>query len=717
MTTTDHRMWALLIGVDCYMRNLLPDDSWYPSLGGCVRDIVHVEEFLRTKLGLGDDRILKLAASYTGPQPPSQDHDYQPPEPREQWPTYENMVAAFKHVTELAQPGDQVYIHYSGHGGRAATAYPQIKGANASDEALVPSDIGNTEARYLRDVELAYLLKGMVDKELIVTVVFDSCHSGGATRGRGGAVKRGIETIDTAERSTDSLVAANEELSVGWLATAQGGTRNVKLSSGWLLEPQGYTLLAACRAQESAYEYPFSGTERNGALTYWLLDSLKQLGPGLSYKLLHDRILAKVHGQFEEQTPQLQGAGNRAVFGSDVVQPFYAVPVMRADEANRRVLLGTGQALAVGKGAQFAIYPVGTTNFSEAEKRLALVEVVELGATESWATIAKSLHNEPIEQGAQAVLLDPGTVRLQRPVRLVERDDLPATINQRAALGRVRAAIEQTGSMFARLSNENEAAAFQVVANDQSEYEIWDAAGVAVRNLRPALSIADSAAPARLAQRLIHLAKHRNVQELDNYDAMSPLARKLVVELVGKQADYDPADPPDPQPFGAAGGTPVLAPGEWVFVRIKNTLPKVPGAPQAVNVLNITVLDLQPDWGISQVYPSWPGALFEPLDPQAELLLPLQAVIPKGCHDITDIVKVFATVGTTSFRWLELPSLDQPIQRKAATRGAPTDPLEQLLAAVIEDEPRQRNLNPAAYPSKGWVTAQVEVHVKKAHRD
>jgi hypothetical protein len=138
----------------------------------------------------------------------------------------------------------------------------------------------------------------------------------------------------------------------------------------------------------------------------------------------------------------------------------------------------------------------------------------------------------------------------------------------------------------------------------------------------------------------------------------------------------------------------------------------VPGAPPATNVLNITVLDLQPDWGISQVYPSGPGALFEPLDPQAELLLPLQAVLPEGHEDIIDIVKVFGTVGTTSFRWLELPPLDQPIQRKAATRGAPTDPLEQLLAAVIEDEPRERNLNPAAYPSKGWVTAQVELNVK-----
>jgi hypothetical protein len=183
--------------------------------------------------------------------------------------------------------------------------------------------------------------------------------------------------------------------------------------------------------------------------------------------------------------------------------------------------------------------------------------------------------------------------------------------------------------------------------------------------------------------------------------------------LGGKQADYDPADPPEAQPFDATGGTPVLAPGEWLFVRIKNTLPKVPGAPAATNVLNITALDLQPDWGISQVYPSGSGALFEPLDPQAELLLPLQAVLPEGYEDITDIVKVFATVGTTSFRWLELPPLDQPTTAK---RGVRTDPLEQLLAAVIEDEPRTRNLNPAAYPSKEWVTAQVEVHVKKARR-
>ena len=76
----------------------------------------------------------------------------------------------------------------------------------------MPTDIGNSEARYLRDVEMYYLLKAMVDKGLEVTVVLDSCHSGGATRGLGGAATRGIASIDTTPRPTVSLVAPAAEL-------------------------------------------------------------------------------------------------------------------------------------------------------------------------------------------------------------------------------------------------------------------------------------------------------------------------------------------------------------------------------------------------------------------------------------------------------------------------------------------------------------------------
>ena len=34
------------------------------------------------------------------------------------WPTYQNMVAKFKQLLAMGKTGDQVYIHYSGHGGK-----------------------------------------------------------------------------------------------------------------------------------------------------------------------------------------------------------------------------------------------------------------------------------------------------------------------------------------------------------------------------------------------------------------------------------------------------------------------------------------------------------------------------------------------------------------------------------------------------------------------
>jgi hypothetical protein len=173
----ESKLHAVLIGIDCYLQNLLPGGGFYPSLGGCVRDINHVEDFLVQNLKVPQANIHKLVSSrILGSDKPSESAD--------KWPSYENMINVFKKVTDMAQSGEEVYIHYSGHGGRAITAYPKLKGPSGLDETLVPLDIGNSEARYLRDIELAYILKAMVDKGLVVTIVLDSCHSGGATRGR-----------------------------------------------------------------------------------------------------------------------------------------------------------------------------------------------------------------------------------------------------------------------------------------------------------------------------------------------------------------------------------------------------------------------------------------------------------------------------------------------------------------------------------------------------
>jgi hypothetical protein len=73
------------------------------------------------------------------------------------------------------------------------------------------------------------------------------------------------------------------------------------------------------------------------------------------------------------------------------------------------------------------------------------------------------------------------------------------------------------------------------------------------------------------------------------------------------------------------------------------------------------------------VYPARAGA-FEPLDSDAELLLPLRVALPEALRGGRDVLKVLATVDTTDFGLLELPSLDQAAKRvtRHATASAST---------------------------------------------
>ena len=692
MSDQHPNLYCLLIGIDCYLPNELPGGLSYPNLGGCVRDVSKVEEFLRDRLGVPDDRIFKLTATDAG--------GVEPPEPREQWPTYANMVRAFRRLGEVARPGDQVYIHYSGHGGRTKTIVPNLKGANGKDESLVPTDIGEDEGRYLRDVEIARLLKELADKDLIVTIVFDSCHSGGATRGLGIRV-RGVGIIDDRPAPEDSLVATLDDLAATWREATAGGTRNVSLGSGWLPEPQGYVLLAACRPSELAHESVFEGRESNGALTYWLLDSLETLGLNVSYKQVHDRIVAKVHGQFERQTPQLQGEGDRVLFGSGRVRPEYAVTVIKVEESTKRLLLATGQAQGMRQGAQFAVYALGAGDLSRLDHRVALTSISQLGATESWADY-EPLWPGTIEQGAQAVLVNPGSVKLVRKVRLLEPEGEPDGVDQRKSLDALRSAIEGAG--WVELAEGDSPAEYQVTLNREGEYAILDRSGAPISRLRPPVRTDEADAAAKVASRLVHLSRYHATLDLDNRDPLSPLVGKLLVELTGVQKEYDPADAPEPQLFDAPGNTPVIPVGEWTFLRVKNN---------SSHVLNVVVMDLQPDWGVSQVYPAgqdWHA----PFDPGQEIVIPMQASLPEGYEEGADVLKIIAARGSANFHWLELSALDRPARRRGLTRGLDSDPLEDLLQTLAAEKPPTRNLNPATFPSREWVTAQLEVRVSRS---
>ncbi|GET41871.1 caspase family protein [Microseira wollei] len=686
MNNLTSKIYALLIGIDCYLPNKLPDGVSYKSLRGCVRDINHVEAFMKEIQKVPETQILKLTASNSETDQPS--------EPPENWPTYKNIVAKFQQLAEMAQPGDQVYIQYSGHGGRTVTAYPELKGKDDNDESIVTTNIGTAEGQYLRDIELAYLLKQLVDKGLIVTVVFDSCHSGGVTRS-GDVDIRGAEEIDQAQRPTESLVASPEELAKNWYSIAAG--KSGKPTAGWISGASNYVFLAACRPNEFAYESAFGPTkERNGALTYWLLDTLRQQTPELTYQDLHDRVKAKVNSHFTQQTPMLIGEGNRLVFGSDRIEMQYAVTVMQVDLEKSQVLLATGQAAGLRKGAEFAIYSLGTKDFAQTDKRLALAEIQELGATQSWCELKPIPGQQPVQQGDKAVPIS-ASENLVRKVHLL-------SLTESLSPGLLAAKDALAGNGWVELADD--AADYIVAVNDAGEYEICDRSGAPIANVQPLLKVTDPNAPATLAKRLVHLTKYYATQSLDNFDKSSPLMGKLVVELIGKQQDYDPVDPPRPEPFDDPEN-PTVKSGEWIFLRIRN---------DHINELNVTVLDLQSDWAISQIYPFSAGEKFITISPgQEEEAIAFCMILPDELEEGVDIFKVFATVGEANFRWLELPPLTEAIA-KAGSRSA-SNPLEELLANIAGDPdeaPLTRKANPAAYPSREWTTKQVKITVKKA---
>jgi hypothetical protein len=695
---------ALLIGVDCYLPNELPGGYYFPSLSGCVRDIKHMETFLVSRLGMKPDRILKLTASGAGKRPT---------EPREQWPTYENIVEKFKQLLGIAKKGDQVYIHYSGHGGRVVTAYKDLKGKDALDEALVPTDIGSSEARYLRDVELAYLLKSMVDKHLVVTVVLDSCHSGGATRGGvGKAMPRTMVLKETMmpsgsgfdtkrDRPTHSHVASLKELKAAWGGLVDR-TRAAKPASGWLVEPKGYTLLAACRANESAYEDYFNGSEKNGALTYWLLDSFKSLSPGMSYKMLHGRLLAKIRSWMIEQTPQLQGEGDRVVFGSERIQPHYAISVMQVDSARNRIALNAGESHGLRRGDLLAVYTPGSSDLESKAGRQALAEISEVvGDSDCWATITEKFGDKDVEQGAQAVIIGTSDYRFQRTVGLALKDN---SLNKTIA-----ASISEIGAGFVRLASQNDGVDLQVALDEKGEcYEIWDRKGTAIPNLMPSIKTTETNAAQKITRRLVHLTKYMNVQAINNPDpAMSQTMR---VEIIGSPSG------------GESGQTPIYRPDTKVILRVYNTLmPNPDDINDPTRILNVTVLDLQSDWGITQIFPAGAGSS-DIVQPGKFIELTFETYLPDGYSEATDVIKVFTTQTTTSFRWLELPALDQPLTCKTGVRGIGADPLEQLISAFTANEaPSQEEMRTRSVKllsvsgtEKTWSVAQIEICVKKA---
>jgi hypothetical protein len=674
---------ALLIGIDAYVQDTGSNSTIYRPLRGCVRDILEVERFLRGA-GVPAERITRLIA----PSPGGPGSEL--PQPPESRPTCDNIVSAWQRVMATASKGDVVYIHYSGHGGRSATLFPAFKG-NGLDESMVPCDINQATGRYLRDVEIAVLLKQMAQRELLTTLVLDSCYSGSATRGDDVQARRG-DTDDlrlrARESADNSAVASRADLEAmaRHLASTPRG-----LDETWRIDPGGaasslVTVLAACRPHESSFEYAVDGTHRHGALTYFWLDTLRQRGAVMTYRTAYRQTFARVHAVFRDQSPVLFGATDRRVLGAATLAQPASIAILEVD--GDHVTLAAGASGLLSAGTRLAVLPSEFLPELADLPAMPQVEVTTVDATTARARVVADSGDgrPPITLGSQAVIVSFAPT-MQREVRWA-----PSVLASGAELApRAELESEIAAEPSNAISLATTASAHYQVACEGSRFVILDPSGSRLPNLRPDVGIADPGAARTIKNRLVHLARFHNVQELTNTDPNSPLAGKLELSL--HLADGDKAA------RAALPVHPILPCNSEFYLKLRN---------RSTRPLSIAIFDLAADWGIEYVNRGAPLTL----DSGAFVDLKLVTSLPPGYEQATDVLKVIGTLEHADFEWLTLRPLDQPYVPKRKTH-APNGRFEELMALMQEPSHRQRKVALAASPTFGWTEAQIGLVVQR----
>lgn len=162
LAETTARKLALLVGVNAY-----PEESLIPPLNGCLTDVELQYQLLVHRFGFNPADIVKLT---------------------DQQATRQGILTTFEeHLIKQAKPGDVVVFHFSGHGSQVLD--PDRDFPDGLNSTLVPIDSALPpdfpfEGGPVADItgHTLFLLMSAIQSDNL-TVVLDSCHSGGGTRG------------------------------------------------------------------------------------------------------------------------------------------------------------------------------------------------------------------------------------------------------------------------------------------------------------------------------------------------------------------------------------------------------------------------------------------------------------------------------------------------------------------------------------------------------
>jgi hypothetical protein len=263
------------------------------------------------------------------------------------------LAAMHKYLVDEPKPGDTVVFYDASHGslrvnskGSKLTVLVGGKYVHA-DSTLVPSDAykGGYD---VRDREMAHIFNAALDKGIHVTAIFDSCHSGGISRGIGPRYKDRTLAYDPRDISEASETLAN------------GDPKPAPTQR----QDNPALVFSAAQQDQTAKEMPPSdaSTEPHGAFTTALIQSLQAMPANTPASLVYQRVKAVLEGgSVPDQEPDLDAAAARReqpLFGGSAATSGKLRTAALQTDDNGSVWLDAGRVSGVGVGSEFtAISP------------------------------------------------------------------------------------------------------------------------------------------------------------------------------------------------------------------------------------------------------------------------------------------------------------------------------------------------------------------------
>ncbi|MGA2569236.1 MAG: caspase family protein [Terracidiphilus sp.] len=272
--------------------------------------------------------------------------------------THDGILAAMqKYLVDVPQKGDTVVFYDASHGslrvnsqGNKLTVLVNGKYVHA-DSTLVPSDAykGGYD---VRDREMTRIFNAALDKGVHLTVIFDSCHSGGISRGIGPVYRERALAFDP--RDIDEAPDA--------LPNGQPRPAPTERTDNPAL------VFSAAQQDQTAKEMPPTAgapAEPHGAFTAALLQALRALPADTPASLVYERVKAVLEGSnVPDQEPDLDAAAARReqpLFGRTAAKSDKILAASLGTEDDGSVSLDIGRASGLGVGSEFTASVPGST--------------------------------------------------------------------------------------------------------------------------------------------------------------------------------------------------------------------------------------------------------------------------------------------------------------------------------------------------------------------